>query len=96
MRSGFTLLELHVAMVILITGLCGMSRMLVSVIAQMRVLESRHALYSYLPADASRIILSELIYPGTESAIAARIATVESIQIHTSSMTALVTMAPVY
>ena len=63
---------------------------------QMRVLEGRNALYDYIPADTSKIILTELIFPGSESVITHKIATVEAVQIHSSSMTALVTTAQVF
>ena len=95
-ESGFTLLELQVAMVLLIMGLYGMSRTLVSMLGQMRVLEGSNALYSYLPADASKIIISELIYPGAPSVITEKIHAVESIHVYASSMTALVTPEQVY
>jgi hypothetical protein len=94
--QGFTLLELQVAMVILIMGLYGMSRSLVSVLEQMRWQESSHPLYSYVPQDVSKVILSEIVFPGSSSAITQRIQTVESVHLYTSSMTAVVTPAEVF
>lgn len=95
-QSGFTLLELQVAMVLLMMGLYGMSRSMVSVLGQMRWLENDKALYTYVPADASKIIMSELIYPGSLSVVNERIQTVESVRIFGSSMTAVVTPMDVY
>jgi len=94
-RRGFTLLEMQVALVLLFTGLFGLLRSLASLLSQVQRIEEGRPFYAYVSADSSKIILTQITSPATEHSVADRITTVGSIHLYASSMTAVVTTAPV-
>jgi hypothetical protein len=94
-NGGFTFLELQISVMLLAISVMGLTRLAITGLRQLEWLEKGNQLYSYIPQDASKMIVADLRVSGDPSPAAWQLATIESLEVHASSAAAVVTLAPV-
>src|SRR5690349_7217228 len=93
--QGFTLVELQVAIVVLLFGLLGLTRLAMNELAQVQWLERQKQIYAYIPTDMSQSIFTEITSGSSPSGLSYVIGPNPTFTVTGSSVVAAVTLEAV-